>query len=328
MYMAKTIIDGSFGAFVDWIDVMDAKGTVQRCSRQENAELFAWTIGGMGLTGVILRAAIRLRGLETAWIKQTTLRAANLDAAITLFEQARDAPYSVAWIDCLSKGNKLGRSLVMLGEHARPDDLTESQRNNVYQCGTKRRISVPFNLPSLLLNSITISGCNAFYHWNSARKAGRRLVDWDSYFYPLDSILGWNKVYGRSGLAQYQCVLPLDQSRQGLHALIEVISRSRTGAFLAVLKRLGAQRDGLSFPMLGYTLALDFPVNDRTLALMTVLDQITLAHGGRLYLAKDSRMTAETLHLSDSRAKHFAQLRANGDLRQVFASAQSERLEL
>ena len=130
-------IDGSFGTFVDWIDVMDACGTIRRSSRQENADLFAWTIGGMGLTGVILRAAFRLRPVDTAWIKQTTHTAANLDAAITVFEQSDSAPYSVAWIDCLAKGDRLGRSLVMLGEHATRDDLTARQGKDRFATGAK-----------------------------------------------------------------------------------------------------------------------------------------------------------------------------------------------
>jgi decaprenylphospho-beta-D-ribofuranose 2-oxidase len=320
--------DGGFANVIDWIDVMDGAGTVRRCSRQENTDLFAWTVGGMGLTGVILRAAIRLRAVETAWIKQTTLPAANLDAAITLFEQSDAAPYSVAWIDCLSRGDKLGRSIVMMGEHATLEDLTDQQRKNVFDCGRKREKSVPFNLPSGLLNRVTARAFNALYHWNGSRKLGTQVVDWDSYFYPLDAILGWNKIYGRKGFAQFQCVLPLDQSRQGLQALLEAISTAGTGSFLAVLKRLGAEQGRFSFPMHGYTLALDFPVNQRTLALMNTLDQITLAHGGRFYLAKDSRMTAQTLRLSDSRTKHFVKMRDDAALRPVFRSAQSERLDL
>jgi decaprenylphospho-beta-D-ribofuranose 2-oxidase len=320
--------DGCLANFVDWIDLMDATGTVRHCSRLENTDLFSWTIGGMGLTGVILRAAIRLRAVQTAWIKQTTLPAANVDAAITVFEQSDKAQYSVAWIDCLSKDDKLGRSLVMLGEHATPDDLSEPQRKTPFDCGTKRKKSVPFNLPSGLLNTVTARAFNALYYWKGSRTPVTQLVDWDSYFYPLDAILGWNKIYGRKGFAQFQCVLPLDQSRQGLRALLEAISTAGTGSFLAVLKRLGDEQGGFSFPMQGYTLALDFPVNARTLALMNVLDQITLAHGGRFYLAKDSRMTAQTLRLSDVRTEGFVQMRNKATLRPVFTSAQSERLDL
>jgi decaprenylphospho-beta-D-ribofuranose 2-oxidase len=319
-------IDGSFASFVDWIDVMDASGTTNRCSAQTNTDLFAWTIGGMGLTGVILRAAFRLRPVETAWIKQTTLPAANLGTALTLLDQSADAPYSVAWIDCLAKGHKLGRSLVMLGQHATPDDLTHRHRH--FATRAKRPKSVPLTLPSGMLNAVTTRAFNAAYFWRGSRNAGPKLVDWDSYFYPLDAILGWNRIYGRKGFAQFQCVLPLDQCRAGLQALLEATSTTGAASFLAVLKRFGPQQGRFSFPMPGYTLALDFPVNARTLALMNSLDQITLAHGGRFYLAKDSRMTAETLRASDTRTADFLHMRHDAALRPVFASAQSERLDL
>ena len=320
--------DGSFGGFVDWIDLMDASGAVQRCAPTQNPELFGWTIGGMGLTGVILRAAIRLRPVETAWIKQTTKPAANLDAAIALIDGAGDARYSVAWIDCLSQGDHLGRSLVMLGDHARLADVTDGQRAQPFVTPAKRQKSVPFSLPSGLLNATTVRAFNAVYYWKGARQASPQLVDWDRFFYPLDAVLGWNKIYGRKGFAQFQCVLPLDRSRDGLRALLGAISAAGAGSFLAVLKRFGTQHGKFSFPMPGYTLALDFPVNAKTLALMTVLDQLTLAHGGRFYLAKDSRMTAQTLRLSDSRTADFVQMRARGSLRPAFQSAQSERLDL
>ena len=169
---------------------------------------------------------------------------------------------------------------------------------------------------------------NALYYRRGLRNAGQALVDWDSYFYPLDAILGWNRIYGRKGFAQYQCVLPLDAAREGLSVLLATISAANAGSILAVLKRFGAQNSKFSFPMKGYTLAVDFAVSAHALALMTTLDQIVLSHGGRFYLAKDSRMTAQTLHLSDTRAGHFLQMRKDAGYQQAFGSAQSERLDL
>lgn len=320
--------DGSFGNFIDWIDVMTNDGVVQHCSRQENLDLFNWTVGGMGLTGIILRAAFRLRAVATAWIKQTTVPTANLDESITLFEQSQASAYSVAWIDCLSKGRNLGRSLMVLGDHATLDDLTGTCRESPLAVGQKKSKLMAFHVPSGLMNGSIVRAFNAVYHWNGTRNRGTRLVGWDSFFYPLDAILGWNKIYGRKGFVQFQCVLPLDQSRPGLHALLEAISVTGAGSFLAVLKRLGSQERKFSFPMSGYTLALDFPVNDKTLGLMLRLDQIVLAHGGRFYLAKDSRMTAATLRLSDGRTDGFVQMREDACVRGVFISAQSERLDL
>jgi decaprenylphospho-beta-D-ribofuranose 2-oxidase len=321
-------IDGSFGNFVEWIDLSGPDGQVTRCSRTDHAELFGWTVGGMGLTGVILRAAIRLRPVQSGWIRQQLTPTADLDATIDAFEAAQEATYSVAWIDCLSRGTRRGRSLVMLGEHATLEDLPKPRRRHPYRTRDKRKLSVPLTPPAFLMNGLTVRAFNALYYWNGTRNAGEGLVDWDSYFYPLDAILNWNRIYGRRGFAQFQCVLPLATSREGMRELLDTISTAGAGSFLAVLKRMGAQESRFSFPMEGYTLALDFPVNARTLRLMSELDAITLAHGGRFYLAKDARMTAETLRHSDPRTEEFLKMRDDMDRRTTFASAQSERLAL
>jgi FAD/FMN-containing dehydrogenase len=320
--------DGSFGAFVDWLDVIGPDGGVTRCSRQENPELFRWTVGGMGLTGIVLRAAIRLRPVESAWIRQRLEPLPDLDAALAAFEAAAAASYSVAWIDCLARGKALGRSLLMLGEHATRAELTGDRARYPFETPSQRRRNLRFDLPRGVLSPVTVRAFNALYYWNGTRRRGTSLLDWDSYFYPLDAILGWNRIYGRKGLVQFQCALPLERSREGLTALLEAVSEAGSGSFLAVLKRLGMQESAFSFPMLGYTLALDFPVNDRTLALLDRLDRITLAHGGRFYLAKDSRMRPETLRASDARAAEFAARREATGMRQRFASQQSERLSL
>lgn len=319
---------GSFRTCVDWIDVMDANGTIKRCSRSENPVLFEHTLGGMGLTGIITRAACRLQPVQTGWIAQTTHLAPNLKSAMDVFEASQETTYSVAWIDCLAGGADLGRSLIMLGEHANRDDLPDDRRNTPFEIPKKRKRRVPFDFPGFALNAFSVRAFNAFYYWAGSRKAGRQLVDWDTYFYPLDSILGWNRIYGRKGFAQFQCVLPLDSSETGLAALIRAISSAGTGSFLAVLKRLGAQDSAFSFPMEGYTLALDFPVNAKTLSLLNELDRITLAHGGRFYLAKDSRMSAETLAASDNRIDAFRAQRKDNNWQDTFTSAQSERLAL
>lgn len=320
--------DGSFRACVDWIDVMGPDGEVRRCSRQEDSALFDHTLGGMGLTGVILRAAIRLRPVETAWIRQTTLAAPDLPAAMAAFEAQREASYSVAWIDCLGRGRNLGRSLVMLGEHAALSDLPRAHSRAPLHIAPGRQRSLPFDLPAPALNRFSLRAFNALYYRAGARRRGVRLVDWDRYFYPLDAILGWNRLYGRRGFAQFQCVLPLERSEAGLGALLAETARAGAGSFLAVLKRFGAQDSAFSFPMEGYTLALDFPMNAKTLALLERLDRIALAHGGRFYLAKDSRMSAATLHASDRRVADFQAHRERRGCTRRFRSAQAERLNL
>ncbi|MEL7460362.1 MAG: FAD-binding oxidoreductase [Pseudomonadota bacterium] len=320
--------DGSFRACVDWIEVMDASGQITRCSPTENEQLFDHTLGGMGLTGVVTAAAIRLRPVNTAWIRQTTHPAPNLKAAMEVFEANHAATYSVAWIDCLARGRDLGRSLVMLGEHADLGDLPGDRRQVPLTTPPKSKRKVPFDLPAFALNSLSVRAFNRLYYWAGARKTGAQIVDWDSYFYPLDAILEWNRIYGRKGFAQFQCVIPLARSEAGLSALLEAISKEGAGSFLAVLKRFGPQESAFSFPMEGYTLALDFPVNAKTLRLLSELDRITLDHGGRFYLAKDSRMSAATFAASDDRIDAFRAVRSDHNWQDRFTSAQSERLTL
>ena len=321
--------EGSFSNFVDWIELMNKDGNIIRCSHEENTELFQWTLGGMGLTGIIIRLAMRLRRVETAWINQTTISTTNLDATIDLFEKHEAPTYSVAWIDCQSKGKKLGRSLLIFGEHAKISDLSPAAKENSLGIKIKKSKTIPFDMPNWLLNHFSISVFNSLYYWNGKRKVGsQELVDWDTYFYPLDAILGWNKIYGRKGFIQFQCVIPPEQSRSGLRSLLEAIVNSGQGSFLAVLKKLGEQASPFSFPRSGYTLALDFPVNAKTLDLLEKLDKITLKYSGRFYLAKDSRMSENTLRQTDPRVMDFVKMRTDLEFNDVFKSKQSERLNI
>lgn len=319
--------DGAIGQFVEWIDLATPDG-VRRCSRRENAETFEWTLGGMGLTGVILRACLRLRPVETGWIRQDTLPTASLAETMDAFDEHGGATYSVAWIDCLSRGPRLGRSLLLLGEHARRDDLGPKARRRPYETTRRPRRRVPIDAPSIVLNRWSVRAFNALYYWKGARGPDRALVGWDPYFYPLDAVLGWNRIYGRRGFAQFQCVLPEESALPGLTALIEAIATSGQGSFLSVLKRLGNEESRIAFPMAGYTLALDFPMGRRTPTLLDRLDAIALDHGGRFYLAKDSRMSADTFARSDARVAAFRAMRAETGAADHFRSLQSERLSL
>jgi FAD/FMN-containing dehydrogenase len=319
---------GSIGNFIAWLDLLTPEGEIRRCSPSQNAELFALTIGGMGLTGPILRAAVRLMPVASGWIRQRQIAAPDLDAALAVFEESMASPYSVAWIDCLATGKALGRSLITLGDHAVPDELPAGRRDRPFAVPARRRLSVPIDAPGWALNGFTVKAFNAVYHARGLKALGDSLVSWDSYFYPLDAVLNWNRIYGAQGFAQFQCVLPLATSRAGLTKLLEAISAAGTGSFLAVLKRMGAQESALSFPMEGYTLALDFPARKRPLALLDVLDRIVLDHGGRFYLTKDSRMPAAVLHASDPRARRFRERREALGLVRHFSSLQSERLGL
>ena len=320
--------EGACSAYVDWIDVMTPDGSIHRCSRKDHSGLFEWTIGGMGLTGVILRAAIRLRPVETGWIRQRTIPAANLAAAIEIFEQNLDWTYSVAWIDCLSGGEALGRSLIYLGEHASVTELSEDQRASPFATPRKRKLKIPLDAPDFALNGLSVRAFNAVYFRAGGSRTGDALTDWDTYFYPLDGILDWNRIYGHRGFMQFQCVLPMDSAAAGMTALLQAVSKAGQGSFLAVLKRFGPQTSRYSFPMEGYTLALDFPVNRRSFNLLTALDGITLEHGGRFYLAKDARLDAQTLEEADARTAEFRAMRASAGAASAFSSLQSKRLKL
>lgn len=321
--------DGSFGNFVAWLDLLDADGRVLRCSPEENPELFGWTLGGMGLTGVILRLALRLRRVETAWIAQRTIPAPDLAGACAAFDEHAGASYSVAWIDALAGGRSLGRSLVMTGEHAREEQLPHSRRDAPFALPAGRRLTVPVDAPGWLLNGFSIRAFNALYYRAGKARGGAGMVDLDRFFYPLDAIHGWNRIYGKRGFVQFQCVLPVDSAHAGLSALLKATSAAGLGSFLAVLKRLGEAREGgMSFAMPGYTLALDFPATGATFALLDRLDAIAVDHGGRFYLAKDARMSAETLRRSDPRTETFAAMRAASGQAGRFASFQSQRLGL
>ncbi len=318
---------GSFGQHVESLDLALADGRVMRCSAQENSELLAATCGGMGLTGVILSATFRLMPVRTGFLREETLRAGNLAEAMALFEQSQDWTYTVAWIDCLAGGAALGRSLLYRGEHALPDELPAAAATRLLTVEPKRRIRVPLHLPGFVLNRWTVRAFNELYY--RRRRPRTAVVDYDTFFYPLDSIAEWNRVYGRGGFLQYQCVLPKAASASGITLLLKRIARSGQGSFLAVLKLFGAQGGGLlSFPMEGYTLALDFAANPSNLALLVELDAVVADHGGRVYLAKDARTSAAMIQRGYPRLDAFREIRRRADPSAKLSSLQSERLGL
>jgi FAD/FMN-containing dehydrogenase len=320
--------EGNFANFVDWFDLVTESGSVVRCSRDQNKDFFEWTLGGMGLTGIILRAGIRLRPIKSVWMKQRRLVAENIGRAIEIFENSQDATYSVAWIDCLQKGKSIGRSLVSLAEHAETQELPEKLQSKPFRLPGKRKLRIPLELPSWTLNNLSVRAFNSLYFSYGKMKPKDQFVDLDSYFYPLDTILDWNKIYGRKGFVQFQCVIPLSNAEAGITELLQTIANFGGGSFLAVLKRFSKQRSRFSFPMEGYTLALDFPLNGSTSSLIETLDYITLKNNGRFYLAKDSRMSRETFMDSDPRIDAFKKFRRVNGMTKKFISVQSERLGL
>jgi FAD/FMN-containing dehydrogenase len=320
-------VDGSFSAHIKEMDVVVGSGETITCSPARNADLFWATCGGMGLTGIITRVLFDLKKIESAYIRQKQVKARNLDEVLNLFETYRHYTYSVAWIDCLKKGDSFGRSILILGEHATVQELDEKQRRAPLQLPSKREITFPFNLPSFFLNEYTVKAFNALYYAKNTRREIDNVVSYEPFFYPLDAILHWNRGYGKKGFVQYQFVLPL-QNKDGLVEILHRISEKGLGSFLAVLKIFGQQDDLISFPSEGYTLALDFPVRDGLFAFLDELDAIVLKHGGRIYLSKDARMKPEVFWKSYPGAGRFAQIVQQYNPKQKIHSIQASRLQI
>ena len=320
-------VDGAFSAHVVEMDVVLSSGETVTCSQQNNSDLFWATCGGMGLTGVITRVKFDLKKIETSFIKQKQVKARNLEEVIRLFEEYKHYTYSVAWIDCLKKGSSFGRSILILGEHAKHADLNEKQKRDPLQLPKKRQITFPFNLPAFVLNQFTVKAFNFLYYSKNTKREINNVVSYEPFFYPLDAILHWNRGYGKPGFVQYQFVLPLE-SKQGLVEILKRISDAGLGSFLAVLKVFGKQDDLISFPTEGYTLALDFPVRKGLFSFLDELDKLVLEYGGRIYLSKDARMKPEVFWTSYPKAKEFLEIVKKYNPQFKINSIQAERLQI
>jgi decaprenylphospho-beta-D-ribofuranose 2-oxidase len=309
---------GCFSECLVAFDLLLPDGQVRRVSPTENRPLFLATCGGMGLTGIITTATLRLWQVKSAYIRETVRRCPNLQGVFEQIEAHPETSYSVAWIDCLSSGEHLGRSILMLGEHAESGPL---------QLPVPRPLTIPLELPAFVLNKHTVRLFNHLYYHSKPGLVVGRLTHLEDFFFPLDRIGHWNRMYGRQGFAQYQLVLPQEASLAGLTEILRRTAASGLGSFLGVLKLLGpANGNLLSFPRQGYTLALDFKIEKRLFPFLKELDRVVLDHDGRLYLAKDVRMSRETFRRGYPRWQEFAVLRESYGLQEKFNSQQSRRL--
>ena len=311
---------GCFCDHVEYIDmILDGERTI-RCSQKENPDLFHATCGGMGLTGIIYSAAIRLKPIQSAFIDQTTFKASNLKESLDLFAIHEDQPYSVAWIDCISGGNSLGRSLLMTGDHAQEGEL---------KINKKSRVGLPVDMPSALLNRYSITAFNTFYYHRIRGRVVNHHIHYEPFFYPLDSIGDWNRMYGKNGFTQYQFVIPKEAGYEAMSTILKTIVDSGKGSFLAVLKVFGKRNYNLlSFPMIGYTLALDFKIEQDLFPLLDKLDAMVLHYGGKVYLTKDARMSEDTFKQSYPNWEQFQSVKDTYEVKGRFASHQSKRLGL
>jgi decaprenylphospho-beta-D-ribofuranose 2-oxidase len=320
--------DGSFGEHIVRLDLVTADGERHAIGPDADPALFWATVGGMGLTGVITSVTFRALPVESAFVTVHTERIAGLDALMrAMREHDDDYRYSVAWIDTLASGRSLGRSVLTRGDHATAAELTGSAARHPWRAPESPRLAVRFTPPSGLISRPTVRAFNELWF----RKAPRDRVDVESiaaFFHPLDLVEGWNRLYGRGGLVQYQLVVP-DDAEAALVDALGLLSAAGQPSFLAVLKRFGAGNPGLlSFPMPGWTLALDLPAGPALAPLFRTLDRLVVEAGGRLYLAKDSRLTPETLDRMYDRAEEFRKVRRELDPDGVLQSDLARRLHL
>jgi decaprenylphospho-beta-D-ribofuranose 2-oxidase len=321
------------GSWCDWVEdleLLTPAGGRQRVSTTSDPDLFWATAGGMGLTGLILDATVRLQRIETSLLTVDTDRTDDLDATLALMESG-DAgyEYSVAWIDLMAKGRSAGRSILGRGRFARLDELPRRQRLDPLAFAPATVAAVPKLVPTSLVNPLTVKLFNEAWYRKSPRRRRDELQTISAFFHPLDLVDRWNRVYGPDGLLQWQFVVPLD-AVDDLRAIVAELSASGCPSFLAVLKRMGPANPGhLSFPMEGWTLAFDVATaNPHLGALLDRLDQRVVDAGGRLYLAKDSRMRPELLVDMYPRLGEWLAIRRRVDPDGVMASDLARRLAL
>lgn len=275
---------GTFGQHIVSLTLQRTDGEIIICGPDQRPEWFSATLGGLGLTGVILSASIQLRPVSGEWLDIETQAFESIDEFFELSSVSETSwEYTVAWVDCLSPHS---RGIFMRGNHSMQSGLRPPKKSTW--------LSIPFSPPVSLINALSLRAFNQAYYLSHKRRAGKSLVHYEPFFYPLDGVRGWNRLYGAKGFFQYQCVVPLRGGAQAIKDMLALIAKERMGSFLAVLKVFGDIPNAglLSFPMQGITLALDFPNQGaRTHSLFKKLDQVVSAAGGRIYCAKDACMS-------------------------------------
>ncbi len=317
-------VDGCFGEHVTRLRMRLADGRVVIAEPDgENRDLFWATVGGMGLTGHILEVELRMQSVRSPWIWQETKRVDDIDAYIdALKDAAAKFPMTMGWIDCLSRGKNMGRGILMAGDWADPERAPRRYPKPL------PRVTMPFELPSFVLNRASISAFNFAYYWKHLPREMRGVTHWQTFFYPLDMIREWNRMYGPRGFTQYQCVLPDEAGRGAARRVLEILTQRGGASFLCVIKDCGPENRGLlSFPMKGVSIALDIAVRDDTQALVDALNEKVIEEGGRIYLAKDSFTRPEHFReMEKRRLPAFVEARQKWDPGRKIRSAQSVRL--
>jgi len=323
-------VEGSFGSHVLSLDLLLADGSIRTLDPAGSPAEFWATVGGMGLTGVILRARVSMKPVPSAYIRVDTQRASDLDdlmARLVALEGRH--PYSVAWIDCLSKGARLGRGVITAGTFAEVDALLPSQVIAPLGYSPAQPVSTPRMIPSGLLNRWSVAAFNQAWYRKAPASRTDEIQSMSTFFHPLDGVSGWNRLYGRLGFVQYQFVVP-ESGADVVRLAVERLSEIGAASFLAVLKRFGAgDAAPLSFPMAGWTLAMDIPTGVEGLGVvLDNLDEAVADAGGRVYLAKDARLRPELVPQMYPRLDEWRSVRDRLDPKRTFRSDQARRLHL
>lgn len=315
-------VAGCFGEHVRALKLRVADGRILECSREVEPELFHATIGGMGLTGHILEVEFTLEKTPSPWIKYESVRVPNIDAYVdALKESAKGWPMTVGWIDCVRGGASMGRGVLQKGRWAEPGEAPAKPPRE------KPKLAVPFLLPNWLINPLTIRAFNFLWYWKHFQQLKRGIMHPDSFFYPLDMVLHWNRIYGRRGFTQYQCVLPDRAGRGAARRFLEILTKEGGASFLCVIKDCGPEGRGmLSFPMSGMSIAVDMAVTKRTQSIIDTLNKFVISEGGRMYLTKDAFTRAEDFRQMEPRLESFLAVRRKWDPEGKLKSAQSVRM--
>jgi decaprenylphospho-beta-D-ribofuranose 2-oxidase len=323
-------VQGSFASTVSEIEIITADGQTRECSRVVNPELFWATAGGLGQTGIITKLTIQLLKVESAWMVVSQVKTRDLDHTMTASESS-DWPYSVSWIDSLARGRPLGRGVLTLARHATTNDMRHMSPSLApFPDFRTTRISLPFFVPRWLTGSLTWRTLNGAYYGLHRTSTQPFLTHFRPYFFPLDGVSHWNRIYGRKGFIEYQIAMPAATASAAFREILERLSSSGNASFVAGIKCFGAGNPGpLSFPIKGYTLAVDMPATGETQALLLRrLDEAVTRGGGRVYFVKDSRLTPSVVDAMYPRRREWAETVNGYDPEGVFTSSLVQRLRL
>jgi len=308
---------GTFGNFVQSIRLILASGEIIDCSRNYNQDIFKATISGMGLTGFILDATFRVQKIKSTNFSVITKKANSLEEMLELFNEYMYYDYSVAWMDTSEFGKSLGRGVLILGKEL---------EDNSFELLPNTKLNMSFMFPNFALNHITIKLFNSLYNSISYKK-NDFIANFDKFYYPLDILSNWNKIYGKNGFVQYQFVVPREHSYKTIKNIMQIMKSYKQSSFLTVLKFFGKSNDFyLSFPEEGFTLAMDFPIRINTFDMLNKMDDVILSNNGKLYLTKDARMSKEFFESTYSNLNKFREIKSKIDPNNKFSSLQSKRL--